>query len=69
LHVLFDFFPQGGSVVINIEGRTADEVYPIFFVLLTEAAWTVSSVESLMARPGVPLIVANFDDIHLTIIR
>jgi hypothetical protein len=56
-------------VVILIEGRAAKDVSPILFgCLLPEAAWTVSSVESLVARPGVPVIVAKFDDIHLTII-
>jgi hypothetical protein len=69
LHVLFDFLPRGGSVAIHIEGRVAKDVSPIFFGLLTEAAWKVSSVESLMVRPGVPVIVATFDDIHLTILR
>jgi hypothetical protein len=58
LHVLFDFLPRGGSVAMSIEGWAAKDVSPIFFGFLTEAAWTVSSVESLMVRPGVPLILS-----------
>jgi hypothetical protein len=69
LHVLFDFLPRGGLVVICIEGWAAKDVSPIFFGFLTEAAWMVSSVESLMTIPGVPVIVAKFDNIHLTILR
>jgi hypothetical protein len=65
LHVLFDFLAQGGSVVILIEGWAAKDVSPIFFGFLTEAAWTVSSVENMMMRPCVPVIVAKFYDIHL----
>jgi hypothetical protein len=56
-------------VVIRIEGRVAKDVSPILCGFLTEAAWKVSSVEILMARPCVPVIVAKFDDIHLPIIR
>jgi hypothetical protein len=69
LHVPFDFLPRGGSVVIPIQGWAAKDVSPIFFGFLTEAAWAISSVESLMMRPGVPVLVAEFDDVHLTILR
>jgi hypothetical protein len=69
LHVLFDFLPQGGSVVIHIEGRAAKDMSPIFFGFLTEASWTISSAESLMTRPGVPASVAKSDDIHLMILQ
>jgi hypothetical protein len=55
-------------VVIRIEGCAAKDASPIFFGFLIEAAWTVSSGKSLMARPGVPVIVAKFEDIHLTIL-
>jgi hypothetical protein len=56
-------------VVICIEGGSAKDVSSILFCFLTEAACTVSSVESLMVRPCVPVIVAKFDDIHLMILR
>jgi hypothetical protein len=56
-------------VIIRIEGLASKDVSPIFFGFPTEAAWTVSSVESLMTRLGVPVIVAKFDNIHLTILR
>jgi hypothetical protein len=69
LYVLFNFLPLGGSVVIHIEGWAAKDVFTIFFGFLTEAPWKVSSVESLMVRPCVPVIVAKFDDVHLTILR
>jgi hypothetical protein len=68
LHVLFDFLPRGGSVLIRIEGWEANYVSPIFFGLLIEAAWTVYSVERLMTRPSVPVILAKFDDIHVMIL-
>jgi hypothetical protein len=48
MRVLFDFLPQGGSVVICIQGRAAKDVSPIFFGFLTEAAWAISSVEILV---------------------
>jgi hypothetical protein len=69
IHVLFYFLPRGGSVVIHIEGRTAKDATPILFGLPTEVAWTVSSIESLMTRPCVPVIVEKIDDIHLMILR
>jgi hypothetical protein len=56
-------------VAIRIEGRAAEVVSPIFFGLPTEVAWTVSSVESMMARPCMPVIVTKFDGIHLKILR
>jgi hypothetical protein len=45
-------------VVIQIQGREANDVYPIFFGFLTEVAWVISSIEIMMVKPGVPVIVA-----------
>jgi hypothetical protein len=53
----------------STQGRGGKDVSPIFFGFLKEASWAIFSVESLMARPGVPIIMAEFDDVHLTILR
>jgi hypothetical protein len=69
LRVLFDFLPRGGLVVIRIQGRAAEDESPIFVGFPKEAAWAISSVESLVVRPCVPVIVAKFDYVHLMILR
>jgi hypothetical protein len=68
LHILFDFLPQGILMVISIQGHTIEYVSPIFFGFLTDTAGMISAVEGLMAGSGVPVSMAELDDIHLKIL-
>jgi hypothetical protein len=55
-------------MIIPIQGREIGYVPPIIFGFLTEIAGSISAVEGLMAGAGVPLSVAELDDIHFTIL-
>jgi hypothetical protein len=56
-------------MVTRIQGRAIESMYPAFFGFLTETAGLISAVEILMAGAGVPVIMAEPDDIHLNILR
>jgi hypothetical protein len=69
LHVLFDFLPRGRLMVIHIQGLAIEYVSPVFFGFLTETAGDIFAVESMIVGAGVPVTMAELDDIHLMILR
>jgi hypothetical protein len=52
----------------HIQGWAIEYVSPIFFGFLTKTSGVISAIEGLMTGAGVPVIMAELDNIHLTIL-
>jgi hypothetical protein len=69
LHILFDFLPQYSLMATRIQGYAIVYLSPIFFRFLTEKSRDITAVEVLMEGAGIPVIMAELDDVHLMIIQ
>jgi hypothetical protein len=69
VHVLYDFLPQGSSMVVCIQGRRLNICHqsPVFSWHRQQGG--AAAVEIVMVRYNVPVIMAKLHYVRFVIIR